>query len=104
MPSSRNQLGKICRLKIVEKPNRIRYRQQMSISPITPTSALVERFTAIQPAAGVTVLGHKTGPSSGPEALMGSGMPTGSLVGKIYGPDGRLQQLEGAGSRYLMRV
>lgn len=73
------------------------------IEPIS-ASALVERFTQLQPVAGLAALSHKNGPSSGPEASLGSALAGPPLTGKIYGPDGKLQALQGPGANFLAHV
>ena len=75
----------------------------MSIQPIS-AAALVERFTQLQPVAGSAALANKKGPSSGPEAVLGSALAGPPLTGKIYGPDGKLQSLQGPGANFLAHV
>lgn len=75
----------------------------MGIQPVSP-AALVERFTQLQPVAGLASLAHKKGPSSGPEAVLGSALAGPPLTGKIYGPDGKLQALQGPGANFLAHV
>ena len=75
----------------------------MSIQPIS-AAALVEQFTQLQPVAGNAALANKKGPSSGPEAVLGSALAGPPLTGKIYGPDGKLQSLQGPGANFLAHV
>ena len=66
--------------------------------------ALVERFTQLRPVAGLAALSRKKGPSSGPEGVLGSAMPQSTIIGKIYGPDGKLQALDGPGANFIAHV
>jgi hypothetical protein len=72
----------------------------MVIQPVS----FVERYTQLQPIAGLASLAHKKGPSSGPEAVLGSALEGPPLTGKIYGPDGKLQALQGPGANFLAHV
>jgi hypothetical protein len=72
----------------------------MVIQPVS----MVERYTQLQPIAGLAALAHKKGPSSGPEAVLGSALAGPPLTGKIYGPDGKLEALQGPGANFLAHV
>lgn len=66
--------------------------------------SLIARFAGIQAPAGLAVLAPKSLPSSGPTGTHGSAQPADRIIPSgagIYGPDGKLPQIQGAGCSFI---
>jgi hypothetical protein len=78
----------------------------MQISPIQTVAQAIQRYTNQTPPAGLVILGRHTPPAAGPEELMGNALPypAFSLYKGIYGPDGTLKSIDGAGVTFLAKA
>lgn len=66
--------------------------------------SLIARFAGIQAPAGLAVLAPKSLPQSGPTGTDGSAQPADRIIPSgagIYGPDGKLPQVQGAGCSFI---
>jgi hypothetical protein len=66
--------------------------------------SLIARYAGIQAPAGLAVLAPKTLPTSGPTGTDGSAQPPDKMLPSgagIYGPDGKLPQIQGAGCSFV---
>lgn len=78
----------------------------MTVNPAPIIPSLIERYTQIVPKAGLVVLSQKPAPTYGPEALLGSGLPSSKIspYSGIYDESGRLPQVQTSGLTFMAWV
>lgn len=67
---------------------------------------LIQRYTGVQPPAGLIALANRRPASSGPEGTDGSAMPVDTIMpySGIYDSQGRLPRIPGPGTTFMAHI